>query len=155
MKKQRSVKESGFTLTEAMVAMSLVAILAALSGPSFSNLMATMQVKATASDIQTGLLLARSEAVKRSQTVRVLSGDGAWNTGWQVVDVNNNVLLTGEPHLPIQVTAPDSVTFDRSGRVTGNVRPTFEVQHQDKIGRLRCIRIELSGRSYVVDGACA
>ncbi len=63
MKKQRSGKQSGFTLTEAMVAMSLVAILAALSGPSFSNLMATMQVKATASDIQTGLLLARSEAV--------------------------------------------------------------------------------------------
>ncbi len=147
-------RQRGFTLTEAMVALSLVAILAALAGPSFNGLIATTQVKAAATELQAGLLLARSEAAKRSQSVRVLSGDGSWHTGWQVQDVNNNVLLTGAPHLPIRVSGLTNLTFDRSGRVVGNARPSFEFQHKDKIGRIRCLRIELSGRAHVAQGAC-
>ncbi len=151
----RSPGQKGFTLTEAMVALSLTAILAALAGPSFNNLIATTQVKAASSELQAGLLLARSEAAKRSQAVRVLSGDGKWHTGWQVLDARDNVLLTGAEHLPVRVSGPDSVTFDRAGRVVGNARPSFEVQHKDNIGRLRCLQIELSGRAHVAEGACA
>ena len=58
------------TMIELAVAMAIVAILAALAAPSFRDWFTNNQIRNAAEAIQTGLQLARAEAVKRNTSVR-------------------------------------------------------------------------------------
>jgi type IV fimbrial biogenesis protein FimT len=90
------IKNSGFTLIELMVTVSILAILTTVAIPGFSDLIRNTQAKALANGMVTALQFARSEAVKRNQQVNVCPGGviagctaapGAWADGW-VVYVN-------------------------------------------------------------------
>jgi len=70
-------KNSGFTLLELMVTIAILAIVAALAGPSFSDLLARNRGAAQVNALVAGLNAARAEAVKRAQAVQFCtSGDG-------------------------------------------------------------------------------
>ncbi|MBS1230994.1 MAG: type pilus assembly related protein [Proteobacteria bacterium] len=60
----------GFSLVELMVGIAIFSILAALAAPSFSAWIVNAKIRTTAESIQTGLQIARTEAVKRNTTVR-------------------------------------------------------------------------------------
>jgi len=60
----------GFSLVELMVGIAIFSILAALAAPSFSTWIVNAKIRTTAESIQTGLQIARTEAVKRNTTVR-------------------------------------------------------------------------------------
>lgn len=147
------MRQAGFTLSELMITLSIAALLATMAGPSFSGLVATTKVKAAASDVQAGLMRARSEAIKRARPVEVVARKGDWGAGWESRS-GNEPIQTGEPHPAITATAPRSITFDHAGRIVGEARPQFEFFHLQKIGRKRCLRIELTGRPLVTEGAC-
>lgn len=78
----------GFTMVELMVVVAIMAILAAVGGPSFLNMMQSTRVSAAASALQVSLSLARSEAVKRGSNGRVTvaanTTAGIWSNGWTV-----------------------------------------------------------------------
>jgi type IV fimbrial biogenesis protein FimT len=76
----------GFTLIELMVVVTLVAILAAVAGPSMREQLANFQVRSAAEGIANGLNVARAEAARRnSPAAFTLNSTGA---GWSVAQVS-------------------------------------------------------------------
>lgn len=75
-------KQSGFTLVELVVVISILIILASFAIPSYMNMMQDNLVRNAASSIQTGIQIARGEAVKRNANVQLdLRGT---NSAWTV-----------------------------------------------------------------------
>lgn len=68
----------GFTLTELLIVVALVAIILALSGPPLADYIRVQRLKGIAAELATDLAFARSEAVSRGtyMQVRVQSGSG-------------------------------------------------------------------------------
>ena len=115
----------GITLIELIVTTSLVALLALLATPAFSNLRSNAERAAAVNGLFHAMFLARSESIKRTAVVTVCkSRDGAacapaaaWHDGW-IVFVNTDrdepaVRDAGEPLL----TRHDGWV---QGRITSN-----------------------------------
>ena len=66
-----------------MVVVAIMAILAALAGPSFAPLIERWRVRDAAETLTATLYLARSEAIKRSGGITI-DATGGWNTGWKI-----------------------------------------------------------------------
>jgi len=82
----------GFTLTELMVTLAVVAVLLAIAAPSYRNFVLDTRMSAEANEFLTTVNFARSEAVKRNARVTMCkssSGTGCadsgnWAQGWIV-----------------------------------------------------------------------
>ena len=74
----------GFTLIEAMVAISILAILAGLAAANFSSIINSSRIRAAALDFTTDLAMARSEAIKRNTEVTLAYGGSEWAGGWSL-----------------------------------------------------------------------
>lgn len=93
---------SGFTLMELLLVASILGVLAMLGLPSLADMVARAETDSTAKLLQSALSLAKSEAIKRGETVSVCaSNDGSdcstdeWNSGW-IVFVDSNSDATGD-----------------------------------------------------------
>ena len=85
---------SGFSLVEIMVSLTVALIVTATAVPAFNGLIEKNRIASTTNTVVLSLNLARSEAVKRRKqvTMRRNSGTGSvWESGWIVfVDDNGN-----------------------------------------------------------------
>ncbi len=138
----------GFTAIELMVVVAIVAILAALAGPSFRDLIDGWRVRSAAEEITNTIYYARSEAIKRGGRVSVRKNCGTgtaqeWQCGWIVfTDANSNgVLNAGAPDLDaILQTFPSqpninvmhlgngaSFAVDRWGQINGLGAASFAI----------------------------
>ncbi|MCY1438175.1 Type II transport protein GspH [compost metagenome] len=94
------IGQGGFTLTELMVTVSVIAILVAVAVPSFSDFVLRNRIKEYATDLASGLRIARSEALKRNAVVKVCASNngtscassGGWEQGWIVLAGSTVVL---------------------------------------------------------------
>jgi len=100
-----SASQSGISLVELMVIVSIIALTLTLGIPSFSGSRAKMQRTQALQDLTDSFALARSEATRRGVAVRVCaSDDGAtctaanpppWDHGWiAFTDVNQDGSLS-------------------------------------------------------------
>lgn len=149
----------GFTLVELVIVISITSLLLAMAAPSFRDMMANTRIKAAGSDLQVGLLLARSEAVKRNGPVRIVPAAGGWQTGWQVLapppDDGTNLLLVGDEQVNVTISAATgTLTYDGSGRVIGATLPAFSIADNLNRGTPRCLTTDRGGRPYVKEMAC-
>ena len=80
----RNFAQRGFTLIEAMVVISIMAILAGTSVSSFVWLNQSTQIRGATFDLIADLDFARSEAVKRNADVVVAPRNGDWVNGWTI-----------------------------------------------------------------------
>lgn len=71
------MRQRGFTITEALVAIGIIAILAALAIPSFRDTIDKYRLKSAADGLYSALQFARSEAVKQNKTVSAFFISGA------------------------------------------------------------------------------
>ncbi len=149
-------RQGAFTLVELVVTVSIIGVLAALATPAFRELIASQRVQTTASDIYTGLVRARSEALKQNVDVTISSASGNtdWSGGWKVA-IGGTTFDTRGAGSRIAVTGSNaSITYRTSGRVTVGSVPTFQISATDT-PTVRCVKVNLSGQPYVLKAACS
>lgn len=125
---------AGFTLTELIMVMLMVAILIGIGIPSFMSVTNSNRISTEVNGLLGDLQFARAEAIKEGQPVTVCvssngtSCDGAanlnWNDGWIVFsDVNGNKAVdAGDVILKVQTafTGTDTFTADLSNAISFN-----------------------------------
>lgn len=160
-------KVAGFTLIELLVGVLLLGILIAMAQPAFSTLIAEQRLRQVSQELRSSLTLARSEAIKRNETVAVYGRSGAWENGWCV---EPRATVAGTPitactAAPIDTfVAPASPTIEAQNNITaisfnawGRTPscPRFQLESQAGDTRCRvCLYIETDGRILVKAGAC-
>lgn len=147
-------RQNGFTITELLVVMAIVAILLGIGVPSYRYITNSYRLSAEVNSLSGDLQYARAEAVKEGQPVIVCTStsgaactNSTWNQGWIVfADLNNDGQVTtggANPESVLHVQAaftgthPDTITpsnavnwirFNREGFGTsaaGLVTTTF------------------------------
>lgn len=98
-------RSRGFTLVEALVVMSIIAILLAVAMPAFRDFAAARAVSAQISDFAGSLRLARTEAIKRGRAVLMCrtndpqaatpacNAGADWRNGWLIMQGGNLIRL--------------------------------------------------------------
>ncbi len=156
---------SGFTLTELIVVIAIVGLMAGLAVPWFLKISQRNVIKSAAREIQTTLLAARMTAVKRNLPVSVAVTPAA-----PADSVHS--LQTIEPPPPLPTPAPlprrlqipkrnfnfisipvgNTITFAGDGNMTTFPAPTpavIVIEGPVGAGNMNQIRIETSGRGHV------
>lgn len=88
-------RSAGITLIEVAITVTILAILAAVALPAFSNVILANRLAAGANELVGSLQIARSEAIRRGSRVVVCASatgsscGGAWSDGWIVFEDRN------------------------------------------------------------------
>jgi type IV fimbrial biogenesis protein FimT len=75
MQLKRSPASAGFTMVELAVGLAIVAILMALALPSFTSYLQGAKLRNSVRDFETGVTLARTEAIRRNRQVQFILTD--------------------------------------------------------------------------------
>ena len=175
------MRQSGFTLVEVLVAMAIMGILMAVAMPEVASFLQTNKMKAAASDVFSGVQLARAEAVRRNLPVQfgltaspvalnavaapVYSASGTnWVVGFQDPAINAYRVITSRSAADgksgITVTAPTaSITYTALGATTLGATAVIDVKNPAAGtcladgGTVRCLRIAITagGQSRICD----
>jgi len=84
--------ESGFSLVELLLAITIGGIVMALALPAYQDMVQNNCMTANTNTLVANLQLARSEATKRGQNIRVIAEGGSWSVGWTIQDPSNVVI---------------------------------------------------------------
>lgn len=162
--------QSGFTITELMVVVAIVAILLAIGAPSYRYVTTANRISSEVNGLLGDLQYARAEAIKEGQTVSVCastdsatcSGTSNWQTGWIVfidqgaigtVDAATDTILRKQAQFKgTDTLVPDNalpaVTFNRAGFAVGLPNAGVTLQLHDSTNNnayTRCLQLTIIG----------
>lgn len=144
----------GFTLTEVMVALTVLVILTGVAIPSFHEILLAQAVKTASFDVFSGLLLARSEAIARNTAVSMVPSAGNWSEGWTISDSDGEVVERQDRMPRVIITGPGRVTYNGAGRVSTGGTSIDLVANGGRTPHASCIRVDLSGRPVQKQEPC-
>jgi len=114
----------GVSIIEMMIVIAIVAIIAGLALPSFTNYLSGTRVRGVAESVQNGLQIARQEAVRRNAEVRFEIAAADQADLWRVFVVGTGAVVQRKSRaegsgsgLVISTNMP-AITFNGLGRVT-------------------------------------
>lgn len=150
---------AGFTTFEMLAVLAVLAVIAAITAPGMRNFTLSQRVQALSNDLATDLMLARSEALKRSAVAQLAPRASGLESGW-TVSAGNMVLGWRSATSGVEIVdAPAEITFNSNGRVsspTSRLRMTVRSDGDpaDAVVQ-RCVEVDLSGRVRNQPGACS
>ena len=179
MKKPKTFAK-GFTLIEIIIVVAIIGIVTAFAIPSLTEVRIHNNLSASVNDFNTGLLIARSEAVKRNSRVSVCksaaplastptcstSNSIFWNSGWLAfTDINGNgnidagndtILRLGNPmkvgyFLKGSTNVSNHVTYTSTGEADST--GTFVICKGTDTNYARQVEISLSGRINIAEAS--
>lgn len=154
----RARRQHGFTVTELMVVVAIVGIIAAIAAPDMVEMVRRQRVKTAAFDVFAGLSMARSEAIKRNITVNVTPNAGDWTKGFVITDANGRPVRAQQGWETMVVAGPNIVRFNSSGRLAsgggGPVSIGITAENVYANHGKRCVTVEPTGRASSKEGAC-
>jgi type IV fimbrial biogenesis protein FimT len=113
----KKIKVTGFTLTEVLIGIAVLGILAALAAPNFVQALNRYKSRAIQEEFSGSLQLAKVEAIRRRTPVILVRTTACgltqnihdWSCGWEVfVDTNdNNQKNVNEPTLQVSTIPSD------------------------------------------------
>lgn len=159
-----AAKTRGFTLVEMMIVIGVLGILMAIALPNFAIWIASERVRGAANDLYTGLMMARSEAMKRNVQVDVSRTSGSstdWSAGWSVKLTGGTVFQTQDASSTVAISGPSSgtVSYSYTGRpVAASIDAQFILSSPNYANSevpYRYVCITLSGMPTVKRCACS
>ncbi len=155
--RRSNVAQLGFTLVEAMVVISIMAILAGTSVSSFVLLNQSTQVRGATFDLVADLDFARSEAVKRNADIVVAPRNGDWVNGWTITFGGNVLRSRDAVGAAVGFTAaPPTLTFDGAGRASLVTVGNFQICPPTGGSTTgRTVRLDPSGLSRSTKTPCS
>jgi type IV fimbrial biogenesis protein FimT len=116
-----SPRNAGFTLLEAVAALTILALITGIGVPAFGKYLRWYRVQNEAQALVWALQFARSEAIKRNTRVNVCkstdriscSKDGGFDAGWLIYADPGGIGQpdANDPPLRIEPAAPDGITI--------------------------------------------
>lgn len=159
------MRQEGVSLIELMMAIAILSIIMMVGVPSFQSFFESSRARTITNDMAGALQLARSEAIKRRETVRVCvrnsdasacgSDSTSWNAGWLIIDTNENEVIRVWDPVSNNISgnglvAPAAgISFLSSGMADDAQDFTIDVSNNQ-----RCINVASTGRVSVRQGAC-
>ena len=155
--------ETGFSLIELLISLSILGILVSIALPGFRSLLLASEVRGVTTELRSALDLARAEAIRRATTVTVAkAASSKWADGWNLfvnpggsatyTGASPQVLIRAFPASPRAADLTDgisntaTISFNGTGRPSGFSNAT--VQICDNAGQ-GCRRIVLSTEGRV------
>ena len=163
-------RQTGVTLIELLVTISIAAILMAVAVPGFQDFFRRTRIDTAASDFMATLNYARSEAIRRGVTVSVCKSNGGtscggagvnWEQGWIVfANLDNDspaVVDAGEEIIRVHQQLAQGITLRPNNNYTNflTYRPdgrvnnigTFAICHNNQRVGAKSITIIGTGRA--------
>jgi type IV fimbrial biogenesis protein FimT len=161
---QRHTSRSGFTLLELLAAIALLGVVAVIGIPNLQRLVLDNRISTASAQLAFSLYRARSEAIKRNQTVVACASrdnlacdtPGQWRSGWMLfVDSDgDSTRAAGEalllhdsipPAINVRSSRSTPIAFRFDGRSPG-ANTTFTLCDPAGIATARQITLSNSGR---------
>ena len=147
-------KNSGFTITELMVTIAVVAILASLAIPNFIAWLPNYRLQSGAEDIQSTLQLARITAIKENATVKVTFNTAKETYQASVQKSGGPVRIFRTGRMPAGIDIHSAlfgggtfVEFDSKGITINNTDGNAQVRNN--LGRAKTITVYITGNSRI------
>lgn len=150
--------QPGFTLLEMMVALGIMAILAVIAVSTFRDSSLRTTLTTQSNDLVVGALLARSEAIKRKQSVSLCSStdnstctDTRWEAGWIVRATDGTVVQVHKASPTGYLINADStnISFDSSGLAASLTSLTVCRSSPSAGNQERVITVNATGKSSI------
>jgi type IV fimbrial biogenesis protein FimT len=102
----KTTEQYGFTIYELLITMLVVGIILTIGVPNFSSFTKNSRITATANDLHSSFLLARSEAARSKSNITICASDnpmnpaaacgGSFDNGWIIfIDLNGDLIRAG------------------------------------------------------------